>query len=113
MSKYLGKLQVTYEMIAKLLMINEKLKFVDTYTDPNRQVVHFIFESDKPVRGTNGETWLVGEAHEVPTFCYEAESYIEGMKEFIAKYEKDVEIARREEGINELRRLIEGAKRDA
>jgi hypothetical protein len=88
--KYLGQMKVSYEMIPSLLNLDRRLHFVDTYTDPARQIVGFIFESEEEVSsGSSGRTFEVGEAQEIPCFVPTNDELIDVMREVVRRYDEN------------------------
>jgi hypothetical protein len=85
--KYLGTASTTYEMMKYLLFISDGLRMIDAYTDPARQVINFIFESDELIDTETGRTYEVYEGQNIPAFSIGLDSIVELMRAKIRAYD--------------------------
>jgi predicted enzyme involved in methoxymalonyl-ACP biosynthesis len=86
--KYMGRMSVTYEMMTLLLNLSPELRFVNVHTEPYREVVSFIFESDQTFEFKGrGATFAVTEGQEIPCFDVSGEEIIEAMREKVRQYD--------------------------
>jgi hypothetical protein len=86
--KYLGRISFTYEMVASILNLSNELTFVDLYTDPVRQIVDFVFQSNGLVATAGiGRTFAVPEGSEIPRMAVDMDLFMEGMRERVRQYD--------------------------
>lgn len=113
--KYRSKIQITFEHLAKYLLLTDEVRVRDVYTDPNRDIVTFMLEGDGYLTSPESGIRLfeIGEGQEVPNQIPTEASRIEAMKRYIAKYEEQLAAQQLKDATDEIRKHFEKVKRDA